>query len=178
MVVQTLIKLEKELSDTLERMCKLEERTKKFYISKGLTELFDRMESPTKAHKQPVKAKQIVVKDDSDPLTIFTDYGFSDQQIKLIFENRKKNAKTAKSAKITKIIADSICKQMTECTSLGYTIDTVLKEWHESTWVTFKAEWIQNRIPIKTNAGQQSQEFKDWVNQSDVIDGGDCERIG
>ena len=86
-------------------------------------------------------------------LLIFTDYGFSDQQIKLIFENRKKNSKSAKSAKITEIIAKSICKEMKLCTEAGYTIDNVLNEWHETSWVAFKSEWIQKRIPPNSNAG-------------------------
>lgn len=89
-------------------------------------------------------------------LLIFADYGFSDQQISLIFENRKKNSKNAKSAKITEIIAKSICKEMKLCVEAGYTIDNVLNEWHETSWVAFKAEWIQKRIPLNNNAGNHN----------------------
>ena len=86
-------------------------------------------------------------------LSIFANYGFTDQQIKLIYDNRKKNSKSAKSAKITEIIAKSICKEMKLCIDAGYTIDNVLNEWHETTWVAFKSEWIQKRIPLNNNAG-------------------------
>ena len=136
----------------------------------------------TTNHKLETKNQELVDKVKDPVISIFTDYGFTDQQISLIFENRAKNSKSAKSAKITEIIAKSICKQMSECVSLGYTIDTVLNEWHESTWVTIKSEWIKNRIPIKVKStyGQQSEEFKNWLSQSDVIehDGGEHERIG
>ena len=81
-------------------------------------------------------------------LSVFSDYGFSDEQVKLIYDNRKKNSKTAKAAIITVIIANSICKEMKKCTELGYTVDAVLNEWHETTWATFKSDWIQKRIPL------------------------------
>jgi len=101
------------------------------------------------------EVKNIIIKEDKNnaALSIFTDYGFSDQQIKLIFDNRTKNSKSAKSAKITEIIAKSICKEMKLCTEAGYTVDNVLNEWHETSWVTFKSEWIQKRIPLNNNAG-------------------------
>lgn len=113
---------------------------------------------------------------------IFADYGFTDQQINLIYETRARNTKTSKSAKITDKIAESLCKSMSECINAGYTIDQVLSEWHESTWVTFKPDWIKNRIPVNKTPpkGQQSKEFQDWINQGDVIEHGgiDHERIG
>lgn len=48
MTVPTLVELEDELRKRLVDMCELESRTQKYYVSKGLTELFDRMETPKK----------------------------------------------------------------------------------------------------------------------------------
>ena len=90
-------------------------------------------------------------------LSVFTDYGFSDEQIKLIFETRTRNSKTAKASKITKIIANSICKEMQKCIELGYSIDAVLNEWHETAWVSFKADWIQKRIPLNNQPGNYNE---------------------
>ena len=90
-------------------------------------------------------------------LSVFTDYGFSDEQIKLIFETRTRNSKTAKASKITKIIANSICKEMKSCIDLGYSVDAVLNEWHETAWVSFKADWIQKRIPLNNQLGNYNE---------------------
>ena len=127
----------------------------------------NKLEGKQATNKQQTNNKQItttnndnnVNNDNNDnkskdaALLIFSDYGFTEQQTNLIFENRKKNSKTAKAAKITEIIAKSICKEMKLCTDAGYTIDNVLNEWHETSWVAFKAEWIQKRIPLTTNTG-------------------------
>ena len=124
----------------------------------------NKQDSNSITNKQQTNSKQITTTNNDNnvnnenkskdaALSIFADYGFSDQQIKLIYDNRKKNSKTAKSAKITGIIAKSICKEMKLCMDAGYTIDSVLNEWHETTWVTFKSEWIQKRIPLNNNAG-------------------------
>tara|TARA_R110002153_G_scaffold78418_3_gene200814 strand:- start:5682 stop:6467 length:786 start_codon:yes stop_codon:yes gene_type:complete len=118
------------------------------------------------------EVKNIRMKEDKNnaSLLIFTDYGFSDQQIKLIFDNRTKNSKSAKSAKITEIIAKSICKEMKLCTDAGYTIDNVLNEWHETSWVAFKSEWIQKRIPLINNVGNYNgqDQFKRNTKQTPI----------
>ena len=124
----------------------------------------NKLENKQQTNKQQTNNKQITTTNNDNnvnnenkgkdtALLIFAEYGFTDKQIKLIFDNRKKNSKTAKSAKITEIIAKSICKEMKLCTDAGYSIDNVLNEWHETSWVAFKAEWIQKRIPLTTNIG-------------------------
>jgi len=83
MTVPTLVELADELRKRLDDMCKQEERTLKFYVSKGLTELFDRMETPK-------KTKAVVDNSMADALIAAlnaaagTNYRYTDSNRKLI----------------------------------------------------------------------------------------------
>ena len=165
MTVPTLVELADELRKRLDDMCKREERTLKYFISKGLTELFDRMETPKKAKAvdDTNKSKNISIKKPDSWKAFF----------KLYPQNKKGGSdqtawKKAKSLKLTdddfKLMIDNIKKRKEFCPNwYRQFAEGITKYIGEQIWLT-------EIVPEMSNDGQQSTEFKGWLNQGDVIE--------
>jgi hypothetical protein len=86
-----------------------------------------------------------------------------------IIRIRKKNSKSAKAAVISQRIVNTMVKEFDLAYEAGYSIDNILDCWDNTTWQSFRFEWMVNRIgksPVLQASENREQELQEWFNSS------------
>lgn len=97
----------------------------------------------------------------------FSVLGMSDDQIQEVIRIKKKNAKNAKSAKLSQRMVNGLAKQFHLAASeYGFTFDELLTTWENRGWTSFEADWVKP----KANRSKQSQtsnqaEIQAWLEE-------------
>lgn len=118
----------------------------------------------TNNHKPRTKNHKPVNSVDYSPLNLAQSY------INEIIRIRKKNSKTTKAAAISQRIINTMVKEFDFAYQAGYTIDDILNCWDNTTWQTFKFEWMENRIGKPSVDQKREQELREWFNAPSTSD--------
>jgi uncharacterized protein YdaU (DUF1376 family) len=117
----------------------------------------------TKNHKPRTKNHKPVNSVDYSPLNL------AQSHIDEIIRIRKKNSKSAKAAVISQRIVNTMVKEFDLAYEAGYSIDNILDCWDNTTWQSFRFEWMVNRIgksPVLQASENREQELQEWFNSS------------
>ena len=138
------LRLKLELVNKLRSYCSEEGRTQTWVIDKALNQYLgisaDAKSLVTcKAVAKTVVNKHIVVKETLDYTALNLTHWYLDE----IHRIRLRNCKTAKQAKLTQRIINTLAAEFQKSYAVGFTIDQILDEWDSRGWQSFKSDWMK-----------------------------------
>ena len=143
------LRLKLELVNKLRSYCSEEGRSQTWVIDKALNQYLgisaDAKSLVTCSPYMGIPMDPVVKPKINKQISIvnYSSLRLTARHIEEIQRIRLKNCKTAKQAKLTQRIINTLESEFNKSYAVGFTIDQILDEWETRGWQSFKADWMK-----------------------------------